>query len=73
MGGRSVRVNTEESTLPPAQRTSTGPRPRGFPARPGADAIRGAGMEPVTVDITNLDHIRALATRVHGDPQGGRR
>jgi NAD(P)-dependent dehydrogenase (short-subunit alcohol dehydrogenase family) len=36
-----------------------------------ADAIRGAGIEPLIIDITNPDHIRALATRVHGDPQGG--
>ena len=35
-----------------------------------ADAIRGAGIEPLIIDITNPDHIRALATRVHGDPQG---
>jgi NAD(P)-dependent dehydrogenase (short-subunit alcohol dehydrogenase family) len=35
-----------------------------------ADAIRGPGIEPLIVDITNPDHIRALATRVHEDPQG---
>jgi NAD(P)-dependent dehydrogenase (short-subunit alcohol dehydrogenase family) len=35
-----------------------------------ADAIRGPGIEPLIVDITNPDHIRALAARVHGDPQG---
>jgi NAD(P)-dependent dehydrogenase (short-subunit alcohol dehydrogenase family) len=35
-----------------------------------ADAIRGPGIEPLIIDITNSDHIRALATRVHGDPQG---
>ncbi|WP_437488904.1 SDR family NAD(P)-dependent oxidoreductase [Sorangium sp. So ce1014] len=35
-----------------------------------ADAIRGPGIEPLILDITNPDHIRALATRVHGDPQG---
>lgn len=35
-----------------------------------ADAIRGPGIEPVIIDITNPDHIRALATRVDGDPQG---
>lgn len=35
-----------------------------------ADAIRGPGVEPLIIDITNPDHIRALATRVHGDPQG---
>ena len=35
-----------------------------------ADAIRGPGIEPVIIDVTNPDHIAALATRVHGDPQG---
>src|ERR1700730_7560209 len=35
-----------------------------------ADAIRGAGIEPLIIDITNPDHIRALATGVHGAPQG---
>src|SRR3984885_4874839 len=35
-----------------------------------AEAIRGPGIEPMIIDITNPDHIRALATRVHGDPQG---
>src|SRR6478735_5922523 len=35
-----------------------------------ADAIRGPGIEPLIIDITNPDHIRALATRVYGDPQG---
>ena len=35
-----------------------------------ADAIRGPGIEPLILDITNPDHVRALATRVHGDPQG---
>jgi NAD(P)-dependent dehydrogenase (short-subunit alcohol dehydrogenase family) len=35
-----------------------------------ADAIRGLGIEPLIIDITNPDHIRALANRVHGDPQG---
>ncbi len=35
-----------------------------------ADAIRGPGIEPLTIDITNADHIRALATRVQEDPQG---
>jgi NAD(P)-dependent dehydrogenase (short-subunit alcohol dehydrogenase family) len=35
-----------------------------------ADAIRGPGIEPLIIDITNSGHIRALATRVHGDPQG---
>ena len=35
-----------------------------------ADAIRGPGIEPLIIDITNPDHIQALVTRVHGDPQG---
>ena len=35
-----------------------------------ADAIRGLNIEPVILDITNPDHIRALADRVHGDAQG---
>jgi NAD(P)-dependent dehydrogenase (short-subunit alcohol dehydrogenase family) len=35
-----------------------------------ANAIHGSGIEPLIIDITNPDHIRALATRVHGDPQG---
>jgi NAD(P)-dependent dehydrogenase (short-subunit alcohol dehydrogenase family) len=35
-----------------------------------ADAIRGPGIEPLIIDITNPDHIRALTTRVHEDPQG---
>lgn len=35
-----------------------------------ADAVRGPGIEPRILDITNPDHIRALATRVHEDPQG---
>src|SRR5258708_30453363 len=34
------------------------------------DAIRGPGIEPLIIDITNPDHVRALASRVHGDPQG---
>src|ERR1700760_4562359 len=35
-----------------------------------ADAIRQPGVEPVIIDITNPDHIGALATRVQSDPQG---
>jgi NAD(P)-dependent dehydrogenase (short-subunit alcohol dehydrogenase family) len=35
-----------------------------------ADAIRAPGIEPVIIDITNPDHIRALAIRVNDDPQG---
>jgi NAD(P)-dependent dehydrogenase (short-subunit alcohol dehydrogenase family) len=35
-----------------------------------AEAIRGPGIEPVIIDVTNPDHIEALADRVHGDPQG---
>jgi NAD(P)-dependent dehydrogenase (short-subunit alcohol dehydrogenase family) len=34
-----------------------------------ADAIRGRGIEPLILDITKPDHIRALATRVYDDPQ----
>jgi NAD(P)-dependent dehydrogenase (short-subunit alcohol dehydrogenase family) len=35
-----------------------------------ADAIRGPGIEPLIIDVTNPDHIEALAARVHGDPHG---
>jgi NAD(P)-dependent dehydrogenase (short-subunit alcohol dehydrogenase family) len=35
-----------------------------------ADAIRGPGIEPLIIDITNPDHVQALATRVDEDPQG---
>jgi NAD(P)-dependent dehydrogenase (short-subunit alcohol dehydrogenase family) len=35
-----------------------------------ADAMRGPGIEPVILDITNPDHIEALAARVRKDPQG---
>jgi NAD(P)-dependent dehydrogenase (short-subunit alcohol dehydrogenase family) len=35
-----------------------------------ADAIRGPGIEPVIVDVTDQDHVAALAARVHQDPQG---
>ena len=35
-----------------------------------ADAIRGPGIEPLIIDITNPDHIRALADRVHQAPKG---
>jgi NAD(P)-dependent dehydrogenase (short-subunit alcohol dehydrogenase family) len=35
-----------------------------------ADAIRGPGIEPLILDITNAEHIQALADRVAGDPQG---
>jgi NAD(P)-dependent dehydrogenase (short-subunit alcohol dehydrogenase family) len=35
-----------------------------------ADAIRRPGIEPVIIDVTNPDHIAALASRVHEDPQG---
>ena len=31
-----------------------------------AEAVRAAGIEPVILDITNPEHIQALATRVHG-------
>jgi NAD(P)-dependent dehydrogenase (short-subunit alcohol dehydrogenase family) len=35
-----------------------------------ADAIRGPSIEPVIIDITNPDHIQALAARVQEDPHG---
>lgn len=35
-----------------------------------ADAIRGPGIEPLILDITDTDHIQALVTRVRGDSQG---
>jgi NAD(P)-dependent dehydrogenase (short-subunit alcohol dehydrogenase family) len=35
-----------------------------------ADSIRKQGIEPLILDITNPDHIRALAARVYEDPQG---
>ena len=35
-----------------------------------ADTIRGPSIEPLIIDVTNPDHIRALATRVQEDPQG---
>jgi NAD(P)-dependent dehydrogenase (short-subunit alcohol dehydrogenase family) len=35
-----------------------------------ADAIRGPDIERLIIDITNPDHIRALAARVDEDPQG---
>ena len=35
-----------------------------------ADAIRGPGVEPLILDITEPDHIAALAARVRDDPQG---
>ena len=35
-----------------------------------ADRIRGAGVEPVIVDITRADDIEALAARVAADPAG---
>ena len=50
--------------------------PRGFHVLAGvrrdrdADAIRGPGIEPLIIDITNPDHVQALADRVHEDPQG---
>src|SRR5271168_332267 len=42
----------------------------GVPRDRDADAIRGPGIEPLIIDITNPDHIRALADRVREDPQG---
>ena len=35
-----------------------------------ADAIRGPGIEPVIIDVTNADHVAALAARVREDPHG---
>lgn len=35
-----------------------------------ADAIRGPGIEPVILDVTKPDDVRALADRVRDDPQG---
>ncbi|MBZ6211913.1 SDR family NAD(P)-dependent oxidoreductase [Streptomyces olivaceus] len=35
-----------------------------------ADAVRGEGVEPVTLDITMAGHIDALAERVAGDSEG---
>ena len=35
-----------------------------------ADAIRGPGIEPLIIDITNAAHIEALIARVRGDSQG---
>jgi NAD(P)-dependent dehydrogenase (short-subunit alcohol dehydrogenase family) len=35
-----------------------------------ADAIRGQGIEPVILDITNSEHIGALVDRVRDDPRG---
>jgi NAD(P)-dependent dehydrogenase (short-subunit alcohol dehydrogenase family) len=35
-----------------------------------ADVIRGPGIEPVIIDVTNSEHIAALATRVQADPEG---
>lgn len=35
-----------------------------------AEAIRATGIEPLILDITNPEHIQALATRVQGDAQG---
>lgn len=34
------------------------------------EAIRAPGIEPLILDITEADHIRALAARVNDDPQG---
>ncbi|HTI74532.1 MAG TPA: SDR family NAD(P)-dependent oxidoreductase [Mycobacterium sp.] len=35
-----------------------------------ADSIRGPGIEPLIIDITNPEHIQTLVTRVRGDSQG---
>lgn len=37
-----------------------------------ADAIRTPAIEPMIIDITDSDHVDALATRVRDDPQGRR-
>ncbi|MGE2713635.1 SDR family NAD(P)-dependent oxidoreductase [Mycolicibacterium litorale] len=42
----------------------------GVRREPDGDALRGPGIEPVILDITEPDHIRALITRVDGDPHG---
>ena len=34
------------------------------------NALRSSGIEPLILDITNPEHIRALAVRVEDDPQG---
>ncbi len=34
------------------------------------EAIQAAGIEPLILDISNPDHIRALAARIDEDPQG---
>lgn len=34
------------------------------------DAIRAPGIEPVIIDITDPEHVRALAARATADPQG---
>lgn len=34
------------------------------------EAIRGTGVEPLILDITEPDHVLALAARVHDDPHG---
>ncbi len=35
-----------------------------------ADAIRAPGIEPLIIDITDANHVQALASRVRGDSQG---
>lgn len=37
-----------------------------------AEAIRGPGIEPLFIDITNPEHVRTLAARVDQDPRGRR-
>ena len=79
-----MTVSTESSELAVVTGASTGIGAatarelarRGFHVLAGvrrerdADAIRGPGIEPLIIDITNADHIEALAARVYGDPQG---
>ena len=42
----------------------------GVRRRQDGDAIRAPGIEPVILDITDADHVRALGDRVNDDPQG---
>jgi NAD(P)-dependent dehydrogenase (short-subunit alcohol dehydrogenase family) len=45
------------------------PRPRRVRSNRDADAIRGPVIEPLIIEITDPDHIRALVERAHGDPR----
>ena len=35
-----------------------------------ADAIRGPGIEPIILDVTNREHIATLVSRIRTDPEG---